>query len=677
MIEEKVRKFRETYEERYGVDILNYCCNNNVYHLGIVIGKYLETIFPRSKNILREYASCLFLGKKYVDAYDIYNRILSLPLNETDSIQFIYRLHLCITNDISILDRYNVFSPFSKQVSSKHPLVTVTITTCKRLDLFKQTMDTFLNCCLDIEKVDKWLCVDDNSSENDRNEMKKLYPFFEFIFKTDKERGHPKSMNIIKDRVTTPYIFHLEDDWKFFCARNYISECIEILNCNNKYGQCLINRNYAEVIEDIKIVGGIYHQTHTGIRYYVHEYDENRKCSNFNCLYWPHFSFRPSMIKTRVLREVGDFLNVKHFEKEYAHRYVNKGYSSVFLEGIYTKHIGKLTSDKTTLNAYDLNNQIQFEEINYKVYIINLERRSDRLCKFIETNSKELAFLGSMKRFIAVDGMKLRSTNQLQRIFDGNDYNMRRGMVGCALSHIQLYINLLESNHDFYIIFEDDITVTLNFEEKLKTVFSSIRMIDWDIVYLGHTIRKQFVTEHTYDTHSLPIIEKWDKDTSLKRSMGGTGGYMISKKGAEKLLEFINTKGMTNCIDTMQQKSADILNVFYCLPHLIYSECSDSDIQMHYDSLTAVDRLKDELEFYNTNNIPVMEIQDYTDIINDLTRMYYSYSINNHPTYTIHTPEQVYIYVTHPTDFISQNRYFDRLKKKDKYSIDDVFVFKC
>jgi GR25 family glycosyltransferase involved in LPS biosynthesis len=254
---------------------------------------------------------------------------------------------------------------------------------------------------------------------------------------------------------------------------------------------------------------------------------------------------------------------------------------------------------------------------------------------------------------------------------------MRRGMVGCALSHIQLYINLLESNHDFYIIFEDDITVTLNFEEKLKTVFSSIRMIDWDIVYLGHTIRKQFVTEHTYDTHSLPIIEKWDKDTSLKRSMGGTGGYMISKKGAEKLLEFINTKGMTNCIDTMQQKSADILNVFYCLPHLIYSECSDSDIQMHYDSLTAVDRLKDELEFYNTNNIPVMEIQDYTDIINDLTRMYYSYSINNHPTYTIHTPEQVYIYVTHPTDFISQNRYFDRLKKKDKYSIDDVFVFKC
>ena len=53
----------------------------------------------------------------------------------------------------------------------------------ERFDLFEKTMNSFINCCLDLHMIDKWIVVDDNSSEVDRIKMKKLYPFIEFILK--------------------------------------------------------------------------------------------------------------------------------------------------------------------------------------------------------------------------------------------------------------------------------------------------------------------------------------------------------------------------------------------------------------------------------------------------------------------------------------------------------------
>ena len=132
-------------------------------------------------------------------------------------------------------------------------------------------MNSLLNC-VDIDKIDFWFCVDDNSSSNDREKMQIMYPFFKFYFKDVNEKGHPQSMNIIKNNVKTPYLFHLEDDWKFFIKRNYIEDAIDIIESNKNIGQCLFNKNYAEIESDIDIKGGIYKTTNRGFRYYIHEY---------------------------------------------------------------------------------------------------------------------------------------------------------------------------------------------------------------------------------------------------------------------------------------------------------------------------------------------------------------------------------------------------------------------
>ena len=64
---------------------------------------------------------------------------------------------------------------------------------------------------------------------------------------------------------------------------------------------------------------------------------------------------------------------------------------------------------------------------------------------------------------------------------------------------------------------------------------------------------------------------------------------------------------MTNGIDTMIQKSANITNVYYCKPHLIYSDCwtpetnPDTDIQYNHKSLNLV---ANSVEKFDTTEYP-------------------------------------------------------------------------
>ena len=134
--------------------------------------------------------------------------------------------------------------------------VTLTVTCGRRLDLFERTINSFLNCCRDIDLVGRFVCIDDNSSLRDRERMRSLYPFFEFIFKSDEEKGHAKSMNRLLDIVATPYWLHLEDDWHFIVTTDYVARAMSILEAEPDVAQVQFNRNFAETLGDRILVGG-------------------------------------------------------------------------------------------------------------------------------------------------------------------------------------------------------------------------------------------------------------------------------------------------------------------------------------------------------------------------------------------------------------------------------------
>lgn len=308
------RLFLDERDEQKSVDLVRTARIQELYSLGIYVGTYVKKFFPKNRHLRNELGIMLYHSKRYEEANAEFSSILELRgLNEQESYEAVFNKHFCAEY---IRDRYTYYNKDIVSLIKQHklPTVTFTITTCKRFDLFEKTINSFINCCQDIHLIDEWFCVDDNSSEEDREKMKSLYPFFTFYFKNLSEKGHPQSMNIIRNHVITPFIFHVEDDWQFIEKRDYISECMEVLGQDSNFGQCLINKNYAELAVDChKIKGGEFRKTDSGLRYYIHEYcptDEDKirfmnKYGNGNsCNYWPHFSFRPSLVRTRIYKEL-------------------------------------------------------------------------------------------------------------------------------------------------------------------------------------------------------------------------------------------------------------------------------------------------------------------------------------------------------------------------------------
>jgi GR25 family glycosyltransferase involved in LPS biosynthesis len=729
-------KLDERGDQNDAVVFLKLLASKKLFALNRLFAKLFAKIYPGNSTIKNELAFSSFHENNHYESFDKYREMITLGNLTDEQVQALSKG--CHTLIPAVRDRYSYYDvdkvqKIMQRKRSLFPIVTFSITTCKRFDLFERTMNTFINCCEDLHLIDKWICVDDNSSSEDRLKMVGLYPFFTFHFKGSDEKGHPKSMNIIQREVKTPYLLHIEDDWEFFIKRPYITDCLSVFESNERIAQCLFNKNYGETENQLDIVGGEFHRALNGLPYYLHEFCPNNEArAKFeekwgknvkNCAYWPHFSFRPSLINTMIFQTLGKFdEQAPHFEMDYAHKFASAKFISAFLETVHCLHIGRLTTerhDKTKPNAYVLNNQSQFineeeedkneEErdikpfdIKVKTYVVNLDRREDRWDQFTN-NDSSVSFL-NYERFSAVDGKNLKWSRQLGRIFEENDYNWRRGLIGCALSHIKLWIELLNSEYDAFLVLEDDVDFVPDFERKLYHAYNEIKETDWDLLYLGHHLYKRYVTEQTYDKENYPTCEKWNRLISITRSMGGTVGYLINKKGALGLLNFINEKGMTNGIDTVQQKSADGLNIYYAKPHLVYSECFtgdnkdtvDTDIQFDFESLkrSIETRLYDEHHFWeergadpfvtdiyleNPERVFIFNTEDVESYKERIEKLEKLEKLEKHRHYRIGrsyviVPEEIL------TDEIRENIYFQRLKKfnpesgKEEWDITDTLI---
>ena len=570
---------------------------------------------------------------------------------------------------------------FGRHTSNGNGIM-ITMTTCKRLNLFKETVNSFLACCSDLsEYLQEWIVVDDNSSENDRQEMKNLYPFINFIWKTPEEKGHARSMNIIRGKVLNSevkYCWHLEDDFRFFREGRWISKCISVLEENHRLGQCLLNRCYGEDMLVGSLIAGGHRRylknetllkTPCLLRYYIHEYavDDalHRICQKlseqgFNsCAYWPHYSLRVGLTRADVYRTIGEFNErADHFEMEYAHRY-RSCWLTAYLDQVVCSHIGRRTYERQTekLNAYDLNREKQFGEVPrqvpsevklmdlkpelpektpeepeikldalslktrsqvglnipipvpmninrqmaVKIYVLNLSRRSDRLEKFREINGRELTHF---HRFEAIDGKLLKPSLFIQQLFEPNDYNYRRGIVGCALSHLLMWSELAGSNLSGMIIIEDDAELTRNFIPKIvKLVEDSPQA---DIIFLHHHPYPGFFSSDCLDKIREPIAEQWSSDKSKRQSMGGTTAYWITKQGAINMLKYIEQNGIGFGIDWMMFHNT-LNKVYYSFPFLAYAKCAqsgglDTDIQEDYDCVRFENQeewIREELKYWN------------------------------------------------------------------------------
>lgn len=290
--------------------------------------------------------------------------------NELAFIPDIVELWSLLFNKHEELTRYNVLAINSvcetKTVQGKayftSDKILISFTTCKRLHLFKKTVNSILNCWTDISLISHWFCVDDMSCEADRTEMKQLYPFIEFYFKNVEEKGHRISMNIIRDKListNSKYWIQMEDDFCCFKSRAYVTDSKYVLDCGSNLGikQIVFNRNYAEGVDGYRITGGLPTDI-SGILLHDHKIGTFPYC---NAHYWPHFSLNPSMILVEPVLSLGNFDSPnKFFERDYANKWEVAGYKTAFFNRITHRHIGRNIREQGD-NAYSLNCELQFQ----------------------------------------------------------------------------------------------------------------------------------------------------------------------------------------------------------------------------------------------------------------------------------------------------------------------------
>jgi GR25 family glycosyltransferase involved in LPS biosynthesis len=214
------------------------------------------------------------------------------------------------------------------------------------------------------------------------------------------------------------------------------------------------------------------------------------------------------------------------------------------------------------------------------VKIINLERRPDRKEEMItKLKHQDITDYEFVK---AVDGRELTPTDEIKEMFEGNCFFYRKAVIGCALSHINLWKRLVEDETtDYYIVIEDDVDLVDNFSEKLNVATKKFKEEKIDFLYLGaFSIKDQNVY-----ANKLEVIKRSGEKCEC------TWGYIISKFGAIKMLNYFKYNPIRQAVDYAAYYVNSIEKLYYLNESIVnaksfhYEDNVDSDIQNDMDFL--------------------------------------------------------------------------------------------
>lgn len=205
------------------------------------------------------------------------------------------------------------------------------------------------------------------------------------------------------------------------------------------------------------------------------------------------------------------------------------------------------------------------------IYLINLDKRPERLQSFIE-ESKKSKLLQNYQRISGIDGSTL-SDEKIRSIVTSRGYNdlisgrpakglyLTRGAVGLALT----YKRLIENCFDTSLLLEDDIKIDNNFDIILDEAIKELPK-NWDILYLGWYKSKNLVVQN---------ISKYIN--RLSGQINGTQGWIVNPNSIEKIIKLFP---ISYQIDTELYRSVTLEKYSTNYPLITRNNYFKSDIQV-------------------------------------------------------------------------------------------------
>jgi hypothetical protein len=266
--------------------------------------------------------------------------------------------------------------------------VTVALTSCRRLELFRQTARA-LRYVLQNPAVCRVIVVDDGSPLEERAAMLEEFAEFEYVMKPAHadRAGHADSMNIIAAMAQTRYLFYVEDDWRFLAderdAATALDDALAVLRSSSAVGgtpggsaaageavgdaargrplaQVLLNdqstrkcaQGFVEACPAGVLGSGGWHRSHvdraTGrkVEYRAHEFGLVLLPPH-GFSYWPGFSLNPGVWDLERMRAAGALPRAApfnssdvRFEQSFSMRVADSGLRVAFLPRLVMRHLG-------------------------------------------------------------------------------------------------------------------------------------------------------------------------------------------------------------------------------------------------------------------------------------------------------------------------------------------------
>lgn len=210
-----------------------------------------------------------------------------------------------------------------------------------------------------------------------------------------------------------------------------------------------------------------------------------------------------------------------------------------------------------------------FNDYFDRIYVITLKKSTDRHSIFQET----LEGL-NYKIFYGVDGSQLQVdklkedgiyhshlTKLMKKRIGRRPSEMSPARIGCALSHLEIYKEVLEHKYQRVLIFEDDPVFKIKDVQTVEKAFEELPD-DWELLYFGHKgansnpsillkFQKNLLWLFAVLVQRFERLRRLDPDVircwlprpysehlEISGSHFGTNAYAMSKNGAEKVLNY-------------------------------------------------------------------------------------------------------------------------------------------
>jgi len=208
------------------------------------------------------------------------------------------------------------------------------------------------------------------------------------------------------------------------------------------------------------------------------------------------------------------------------------------------------------------------------MYVLNLDRSKERWL----TQEAEMKKAGlTVNRFPAVDGKELSDEELMIESNRMAMFLQPRGVIGCYLSHKRFWQMVVDKDLDYAIIFEDDVELVSDFKRKLEDNWKNLNhqiKSTFDVLMLGaigmvHPEGKDGLGLHLFSAYiggKRKRIHLTENVIQPSRP-AGTHAYMVSNKGARKLLELC--KRATFHVDLDAWRHPD-LNLYMFNPMLAF-----------------------------------------------------------------------------------------------------------